>query len=495
MTKLYRNPDYVRNLSEMELARDLYQGKKEVLVNNDAIFWKTATERSTDGEALLRDRRIRTCYQNFTEIVTSLIVSFLLRKAPDTTEAAKLLSESELKNIDGYGNSLQAFVKNKFTPDYLNYGKACILVEASKNSAKNRLEELASGWRPYFTYLNPISVTDWERESEQPRAGEFKFIRYEFIKLEPRNSEAEEPKEFKYSKAYSYQDGVIYSKIYRGAEIVKGASTVITDSENWNLLSNDPLGIKAIPLIVLEDESWLKDVNQESLRYFNIRSSKDNILHNQGYQRVFISGMDGQDTSAVQTLNESNWILLPTNSTVSTISPADVAGHDKALEESVNNIFKIGLNQLRLLPSDSRVAQGADSVAEEKENTFALIESTLEDIENSINRALSVYAEYKGETLEKGIELNKSISKTDVQSFVTIYNAFRDDFKKLGSLQKATLKKAVNFLGLDEEEIASISKEIDNSPIVEQTAPAQNDVLSRVLNANTQRNNRGSGQA
>lgn len=466
---LYLHPDFKSKRSEWELARDLYQADYSVVCADARILWPHAIEEVT-GNQNAKDhylRRVRrTRYLNLTEIVTSLIVSFLLRKEPDTSKVEKMLGD-EIDNIDGNNNSLYAFIKNSFAVDYLLYGKAAILVDATKHAARSRAEEIALGVRPYFFPIHPLAIKDWDiSPMEQP--GKYNWLRYEYTQTEPRNDETSEPKQRCYSKSYRQDGANVQVSTYQGNEVAFGA-IVDSEKQDWQLKDSQAIEeISQIPLVVLEDVSWLKDVNQECLRFHNLRSSRDNILHNQGYQKVFINGMNDADRQQVNNVGETTWVFLPRDSNATTIEPPDLASHEKAIEESLNNIFKIGLNQLRLLPADSRVSQSAESLNEEKENTFALVESTLTDIENSVNQALSIYAEFKGQSDFDGkIELDKNISKDDIQQFGLVYNMFKDEFKKYEGITKAVVTKAAQKLNLDPDDFAAAVKEIDAGPNVE----------------------------
>jgi len=482
---LFQHPDYRARREEWELARDLYQAEYNVVCSDSRIFWPHAIEevagnQNAKDHFLRRSRRTR--YLNLTEIVTSLIVSFLLRKEPDTSEVEQMLGD-EIDNIDGKKNSLYSFIKNSFSVDYLLYGKAAILVDATKHNAKTKAEELALGVRPYFHSIHPLAVKDWDM-SPMEAPGKYNWLRYEYTQTEPRQSETDQPKQRSYSKSYKQVGSQVAVTTY-GGNIVEFGAVTDPDKQQWDVLGVDPLDVSRIPLIILEDVSWLKDVNQECLRYHNLRSSRDNILHNQGYQKIFLSAIDGADQQQVNALGETTWVFLPRDGTASTIEPPDLSSHERAIEESLNNIFKIGLNQLRLLPADSRVSQSAESINEEKENTYALVESTLTDIENAINQALSIYAEFKGQSGFDGeIELDKNISKDDVAQFGMVWNMFKDEFKKYGTLTKAAVTKAAKKLNLDPEDFTAAVAEIEAGPNVKQDTQQQaNDPIAKQLGA------------
>lgn len=462
---LHKHPQYDYNFEDWKLCTQLFEGKHGVVCKDTSILWPHAIEEPagldlqsalgklvTDiGSTQWHRRTRRTRWLAIPEIIASLLISFIFRKQPDFSEVEDLFGE-QMSNVDGQGNSLYSFLKNSFALDYLKYGKAIIKVESSRHSAATLADEIGANVRPYFTSVNPLNMPDWEL-ADGPQITNFNWLRYEYDRVKNRTKATEEPKTERISKAY-YKNG--NSVIYEVYQV--DTSRLKANTGAWQLVGQDELKLSRIPFVVVEDVSWLKDVNQEALRYHNIRSSRDNILHNQGYQKVVVSGVDPNDPKQLQGMNETNWILVrDPSASVTAIEPPDLGAHERALDEALNNCFKVGLNQLRLLPSDSKVAQAADSISEEKDNTAALIESTLEDIENAANEAISLWAEYKGiEGYDGKISIEKNFSNDDINQFLKVYNSTRDLLSKYQEVQKMVTKKAVRSLGLqdDEQELA-----------------------------------------
>lgn len=483
---LQEHPDYQEKKEDWNLCLKLFEGKHKVVCVDPQIFWTHAVEDtsfsddttsigkllSNIGKSQWSRRSQRSRWLALPEIVASLIISFIFRKCPDFSKIEKLFGE-DIKNVDGKGNSLYTFMKNSFGLDYIRYGKAIIKVETARHGAVTLADEIGKNVRPYFTQVSPLNVPDWE-VADGKAANNFSALRYEYLRVKSRTKLTEEAKQEKISKVYYQTPNGILVDVY-SADVQNKSQT----NQGWVQNDQQTIDLSRIPFVVLEDVSWLKDVNQEALRFHNLRSSRDNILYSQGYQKVVVFGVDPSDPAQLQAMSETTWNLVRApEGSAQAIEPPDLSSHEKALEESLNNIFKVGLNQLRLLPSDSKVAQSADSIGEEKDNTIALIESTLEDIENATNDAISLWAEYKGvKGFHEKIEIEKTFTKTDITKFVTVFGAMRDQFTKYEKVMKFATMKGVRELGLDEDDqieaLAEVSagKQIEVEPVEEEKDP------------------------
>ena len=484
---LHKHPDYEEKAPDWDLCSKLFEGKHSVVCVDPSILWPHAVENGVsighDNETSIAKllnsiasdhfarRSQRTRWLELPEIIASLIISFMFRKPPNFAEVSEVLGE-QINNVDGKGNSLYSFIKNNFALDYLKYGKAIIKVESSKHSAVTMADEVGANVRPYMTSINPLAVTDWELQDGNGLTN-YKWLRYEYNRIKDRARASEKPESERISKVYYKENQLVQVETYQAD--LRDTSDI---NYNWTNRGMQPLGLSRIPFVVIEDASWLKGVNQESLRYHNIRSSKDNQLYSSCYRTVFIFGADVSDANQLQAISESTWpIIRDPAGKIQVIDPADLSAHEKALDESLNNVFKVGLNQLRILPSDSKVAQAADSLGEEKDNTIALIESTLEDIENGVNEAISLWAEYKGVKDFKGkIQLDKKFSKDDITKFITVYNSMRDQFSKYETVMKSATKKGVRELGFTDDEQEAALAEIDAGPTINE--PIEEDPLN-----------------
>ena len=145
------------------------------------------------------------------------------------------------------------------------------------------------------------------------------------------------------------------------------------------------------------------------------------------------------------------------------IPPVELEGLEKAMNQSLDAVFKVGMNQIRSLPSDSRESQSEGAQSMERDNTYALVESTIEQVEAGVNKALSHYAAFKGiDSFEGTFELCDEISEASFQRLIEIIGAARDYIRGVPTVDKSIRKKLAKMLELDEEELAEAIKEIDS---------------------------------
>lgn len=486
MAKLYNHPEYDKHYPHWTELDDLYRGDHDTLVTADYLWPHMIEANYADPLArkLRKAREQRTRYLNIPEIVLSLLISFLFRKRPEYSPALlKLLGVGE-KNIDGRGNSLLQFVKNKLTKDYLLFGKVAVLVDRTPQGARNRQEENESGARAYMDTICPLALPDWSLSAEQAEATQrFDFFRYEYELTAARNNEREQPKTDLYSDSYVDSGGVVTVNRYRRRQDKEGRYAVAEDGENWELIAELPLELDHIPAAQMTDESWIKDVAQETLRHYNIRSNRDNINYNQGYQRLWGAGLDPNDPNVVKGLSEYTMMLVPEGASINALPPADPQHLERAENEALINAFRVGLNQLKLLPSDSRAAEGADTLAEQKDNTVALMEGVIEDIENLTNAAIKEYAIFTGnDSFEPDLKLPRDFTSESIEQFVMLYQAFGDKFRAVPEADKIMLKRAVSKMNLDEQDVKDIIKAIDSAKATAAPEQERTDKLSAVLN-------------
>jgi hypothetical protein len=195
--KFYDHPEYEENEESLETYRVLYNGDREKLVGQNYL-WPHELEfsnqaASTDpssgvsetvGQKIRRIRAMRSRYFNLFEPVISTWISMALSKPIRLDEETANMLGEDVHNIDGKGTSLQNFVMNDIAVSFFRDGKACILVDAPENTARTRVEEALSGFRPYMEMIDPLELKDWQIGPDR----KFDGIRYEYEVIAPRAS-------------------------------------------------------------------------------------------------------------------------------------------------------------------------------------------------------------------------------------------------------------------------------------------------------------------
>lgn len=493
MATLYNHPDYLQKQPNWIKARDLYEGRHEVLTRGEYLWYHQIERNTGDPTAsnIRRSREERTRYLNFSEILISLLTSLFFKNSPrPDNDLSKLLEQTDAaSNIDGFGTNLESFIKDNVLSSLLNYGKVVILVDSFPLQPANLGEQIDRKIRPYMELIEPLKAMDWGRESlDSERLGEWNFFRYEFEGVLPRKRASDEPQLRRYSHEL-YLDAGRYAiqEYYVGLD-----KNFNVTPEHWDNKSQSAEWITGdiratdfdhIPISVYESESWLKDANEESLRYFNIRSNRDNIIYQQGYQDKYVTNIDPTDVKRIRAVSEYVTKLLPENSNAFAIEPVDPIAYEKAEREAISNVFKVGLNRLRDLPIDSRESQSSESVDKQNEFTFALIQSELSEIENVVNDALRDFAAFYGASdFEGKIGIEREISEEDFDQFRNTWFAFKDLFTQYPEIQPEIAKKALKKLKIEKEKEQELMQLIGDKEIIQETEETEPDRVLSILN-------------
>lgn len=494
MSNLYCHPEYIQKRDDWEKWRILYDGKHSDLVK-PGLLWQHAIE-AKDGDnnskRLRSGREQRTRYLNLIEILISLWTSWFFRKSPNMSAIEGLLGPRK-DDIDGRGTSFESFVKNELLRNYLLYGKSIILVQNSSFIAETRAQESELGINPKMSILDPMSCVDWDLEVEDAkRVGELNLFRYEFNLIEPRSSSTQKPIRIKHSHEYVRESaGKVRINRYKQPQeetlTVKYENNQQLISSSWIDQEPAEIDLSEIPIVIIESQSWIKDAAEECLRVHNLRSNRDNILYFQGYRTDYITGIDTGNPDQLKAFSEYTKVLLPAGAGVIFTDPVSTDQYDKAIQQAIDTTFKVGLNLFRTLPEDSRVGQSAESMAEAKDNPLALVEASLEDIENGINQALERFAEFKGVSNPPKIELDKNISEISAEQFIATVQGLSDYYRGVEVVSKMIAKEGLKFLKLDDENLKKAEEAIDATPISTPrtngiVTPGRNDLIRTALN-------------
>jgi len=476
LATLYRHEEYIALLPQWERVRDLYEGKHSV-VSLPSYLWPHQFELAdtADSKRLRASRELRTKYLKLPRMMKEIWTSFFFRKMPVLNEEAQQLLGDAKNSIDGKGTSIATFIKRDLLTCVLQTGRSNILVDAFSSRASNKAEEIALGLRPYMEILSPLFVPDWETESEDGRRiGKLTMLRHEYDLKQKRLRATEKPS-YKHMCAERFLDGSSYC-IQRYVQDEKSKTATEAESSGWKE-DGDPIitKISEVPIARIVGEPWLDEVCDESERLHNLRSNRDNILYFQGYQKIFIIGP--ADDEQKRAMGEYLMAFAPEGTSIQVIEPVALNGYEAAIAEAVNDAFKVGLLQLRALPSDSRAVQGADTVAEEKDTAFARVEAAIEDMENAMNEALGYWAMFTGaKDTDARIEFNREITPESFDEVIQIFQAFSDHFRRLDIVTKEILKKAVRRIGLSEEALKDADAAID--ALEEEPEPMRQDLIA-----------------
>lgn len=465
--KFHDHPEYEENEDALETYRVLYEGDRQKLVGQKYL-WPHELEfsnqsGSTDpmtgtsesvGHKIRRIRAMRSRYFNLFEPVVSTWISMALSKPIRLDDETAQMLGQDVHNIDGKGSSLQNFVMNDLAVSFFRDGKACILVDAPENTARSRVEEALSGFRPYMEMIDPLELKDWQMSSDKARHGLFDAIRYEYEVIAPRTSLTEEPEEVEYTRILQRtEDGRVFVSIYKENE----------ETEEWEpvVIDQELVGFSELPVSITQNNvSWVKDVAELQLVLYNLMSAYYNQLNTQAFQRVFISG-DLQDKHLIS-ISEYAVSVLPQEAKPYVIEPSSTDALISAIESTMDQLYRVAFNRTRGVAAGSKEAPGAATLREMSTELIALLIHAVGELEGALNVALKHYARFKGiEDFQGRVTLSRDITADDVALQIQMFLAYRDEIRNVESWRKAHLKKVAATMGYNEDELSQIIEDID----------------------------------
>ena len=453
MVNLHKHPQFTELSEDWQQYHDFYEGKKKVLNQKKYLVEHQIEMKGKEGLILRDIREKRTEYTNYIEPVISSYLSLFFKESPNIEEVLDIFEEEEIKNIDGNKKGLQTFIREDIATNYLLYGKPIIYIDAPDVDAKTQAEAKALGLRPYMQIINPLNAPDW-----QVGINGYDKFRFEYLKDEPRASLEEELKQAKHSKALYLRDGKVYIQIYKSEKTNKDGNEAV----QWLKVGEERelKGLEELPVITtFKGESWIKDILPLSRRAFNIESNIDNINGNQGFQRLFVA----TDASAEQWKDVGESVIgkLPAGSTLLTVEPVDTTSQERRLAHTIMNIYKVAFNITRILPADSAAAEGDATLKERKQSLLDLIVSEIGTLEDIVNKAIQVYAKFKGVDIgERKVTFSRDVTDDDLDQVKATFLQHQSYLTKYPTLVKEYIKRMTQSMNLDKEE--EILKEIDS---------------------------------
>lgn len=442
--QLYTHPDYEKNKPLWVTYRDTSEGDPRVM-NSAAYVIKHDLERKKQGAGLYKARLERTAYTNFVEPIVGIWKNIMMSKDVNLDVLKKDIPDEELDDIDGHGTHFSTFI-SELTEMLLTYGWAYIVVDAPGSTTNTR---------PYMELVDPIGVVNWQTEYMDPeRLGRFNFITRQYCAVRAANHEAE-PSVAHFRETWVRdKDKKVFKQIYKAKS---------ESSKTWEL-DGAPIPypfLEEIPVAAIQyNESWIKDLTPNVIKYHNLLSGYENILHFQAYRQTWIvSNLPNSDRKAV-----AEYVLnfLPEGSTVQVINsenPIALAEHIKATEL---NIYKIGLNILRQVSNDSSAVQSVETIREERKNVLDLIKAEISGIEELINKALASYMKFKSGELIEGIALDRNVDLSAMDVLLPMYERLKDEIVRFPTWRKETLKRLA--MEMQPGKLDQIKEEIDGDP-------------------------------
>jgi hypothetical protein len=467
------HPRYKERLESWETARDLYRGEHKTLVQVKYL-WPHRIETLDGNEQIVkqsseirRSREQRTRFKNNTEMSVSMLQSLFFKSDPESDEQVKELFGGDYVGIDEEGNkiTMPTFIKSHVFTDLALYGKPIILADAPPGEFRSAADVQVAKHLPRLRSLCPLAVKDWDIETLNPdRLGQYNALRHEYYYIAPRERLTSKVSVSLRSDELCLVNGKYVINVYEML-VDKDGKPDCTDSgePKWQQIFSVPTKLERVPVSVMSEDPWLEDANQEVLRGFNLRSNMDNIQYNQGYRNVFVIGLDPKDQDQIKAFSENAVNLIPEGGSVTALEPVNVEGYEKSVSQSARDVLALAMNQLHVLPFDSKEAPGEGAQEQQWEPVRDFILSTITRIEAMVNESVQNAALFAGkENFTGKVTFNKQLTKEDWTKWLETYNSMHDLLKRVDGFEEAAAKKAITALNFPDEEKAKLLKNADN---------------------------------
>lgn len=447
--KLYEHPEYEEIKEDYELWHELYEGDQKEL-KKSKYLWLHELETKPAGAGIRKLREQRSSYTNWAEVLVSLWTSILMRKDPIIPDEVMTLLGDLIDDVDGEGTSLVSFIRDQIVAHTFIYGKPIVKVDALGEKPNTLAEEEEANYRPFMQIIDPKSFVDWKLEKKDVKnLNKLQFCRLEYCEYSERNDATDPIEEMTISKVYIMREGKLNIDKYKLKEDKKG--TKKAGDPEWELIDSIVIpDWDEIPITFSESISWLRDVSPHILKYYNTESVIDNVVLMQGHQRIFVIGDVSQ--MEVISLSESGLNSLPLGSTIEVIEAGDTAGAERRLQSILGNIIRVGLNQLKM-QIEGQAVESADTLQQVKDNTIGLIQAELENVENVINKAIELWAKYKGQDgFKSQIKFNIEDVKDNIDQIVKLIMVFKDDVSRLPMVKEKLINWFINKMDFEDKD-------------------------------------------
>lgn len=480
--RFYEHTDYLSNKPTWNKINILVNAVETELVNPQYL-WEHPFEQAsrqateTDKKIALEDRSLRqtrTQYVNFMKMARNRLVSLLMKGGLNTSEVIDLFAPN-MTDVDGQGHSLEQFLR-LITDHVVEYGVSYVLTNTRAAQEVTSLkQQQEQNIRPFLIRIHPLDFKDWQNGE----SGEYEFYRHEYLVTEPRADLSTCPVLAKYNevtkliKLTSADNKTsisvvteIYYSINKSGDIINyHPSSEQKDKVhyNWVLKETIPMtDLKSLPLSTNRiQESWLSDGAPIALKIYNKQSEKDNILYNNGYDKTFVFGdlesaVDEQgneisEQNKTKKISHNSLCVLPADSKVQKLEPTNLDTFTKAIEEDLMNFFQVVFNQLRVLPSDSRQAESAENIEEQKEALLTRISEKRKELENLFNSIVEDWAYFKNKEAKPNeaqkISFKQPLTLGDVEDLALFIRSIENRVKRYPAWDKAIDK--LLFEGMD----------------------------------------------
>ena len=460
------HPTYKKEVKKYTKAEDFHDGDRDVMAAKYLVklaiekkeYFHTKDDSGADtpfknnfGLEQWRRRCELLDYFNHTAQVINIHLASVSAQSieiSNSDEEEIPLSDVMLEVVDdatGFDESLKEFLYEAAS-EYLLYGKVGVLVDSEAENAS----------RPFLIKYKPQLILNWKVYKAGERKGQLEYITLE-----------EEPEENKRRVRHIFiNDAGRYSWVIYSEE-KEGSNT-------FEIVDGGEGALDFIPFVVIGKgykKSAIKDVLPISEIRMNRKSSQDNILHNQGFQRSTLFSENAQK-DVINFVEGTIAYSTDPNGKFETIEPVDPSAHDKEVKTLDRLAFRIGLLEKHQQADDSRAQQSADSKAADNDILCEFLEGLVDLLVKKFNTILKHTTALAGSSDEPVLVISKDFKLADSQIEVTNRQVLYNQARGLGLdfVAKEVVKQGVVKTINDEDKANEINKQIDDTNTVKTIA-------------------------
>lgn len=297
-------------------------------------------------------------------------------------------------DIDLQGRSLHVFAADLCT-EALSHGLCGVLVEYPRvEGVKTQAEEAAAGVRPYFVHIHPQQLLGWRA---QRVAGAWTLTQLRFV------------------ETVTEADGEFGEKSVEQVRVLEPGLWRIyrmADGKAWSLYERGETTLKKVPFVPVYGKRKgfmvgippLLNLAYLNVKHWQSQSDQDTILHVARVPVLAVIGID--DTEWELTVGASSAVRLPTKDCdikwVEHEGKAIAAGKE-SLADLESQMRQAGAELLVVQSGNKSVPQ---TLADNEQGRCAL-QRVAEDLEDAIDQAMQLMAEWVGEASGGHVELFK----------------------------------------------------------------------------------------
>ena len=413
----FESAGYKEQIADWTIVDDCFRGNRAI-VDKGREYLPQHEKESEEAYAV---RLARSTFWNAYKRTVQGLVGMVFRKNPQLADdvPATIAGDKSKKNAGGHaedidlqGNHLDVFSREVFRWA-LNDGHACILVDmpkaiTSENPEATLADERAAGVRPYWVLYRKDQIKNWRTTRVNGVVVLVQVSLYEKV-CEPSGEFGEEEiEQYRVLSPGSW-------RIYRRA----------SEEGAWIIFDEGTTSLDVIPLVEIAtnpDEKLvskppLLDLAHENLRHYRLRSDLDHILH---YATVPILVEDlGEASGSLESLSpdaEKGDKTISPNSiyrvgkggSLSYVEP-NCSGVERAqaeIEGSRENMSSLGLALL-----ESKVQKTATESTLDYEAESSELGSMARSLEDGLEQALKLHANYLGEKSGGSVKINRDFSR------------------------------------------------------------------------------------